>query len=1080
MNTGNHSRRALVRLVLGCVSVVVVAFGAGSAQAAGPAVAWEIEQTTAPTYLIPGSANEGASEAVGAVPYYFLTVTNAGGATAEDVTINDTLPAAVVPTKTAEYRIPGHSPAPCDAAVGQTIACHMSEPIAPGVNVSVWLPIEVESDAPPTIVNSVSVTSSNAPPASQDAPTTVSNELPPFELAGAAGLGGVAADEAGQVPTAGSHPFSVRLHVSLPTKAIGAAGFRQVTPVDPVRSVGFELPDGLVANPTVAQRCLQREFNGEGRTPAISCPAASQVGRLELDLRGVPPFISVLYDLKPRPGAPAEFGFILAGSAVHIAGGVDGSFHLTAQSSEILQKFEILGIRAELWGNPSDPRWDRFRFGEGCPNGCAVEPSPAPFLTMPTSCTEPMTLGASVTGWLGGSTERTEPFTDLEGNPIDITGCNKLAFEPAIESKATTNVAETSSGLDFSLHQPQDESLEGLSTAALKDATVTLPEGMTVNAAAANGLSSCSEQEMGYAPEGDKVRFATAPQSCPQAAKIGSLEVRTPLLESVQPGSIYLAKPYDNPFGSLLALYLAVEDEETGIFSKLAGKVTPDPVTGQLTATFTENPQLPIEDFDLHFFGGARGTLTTPVTCGEKVTNSTLTPWSSPEGADAHPSDSFQISADCQASEAAAPKTLSFEAGTESPLAGAFSPFVLRLARNDGTQHITGVDTTLPEGLLGKLAGVSYCPESAIAQAIAREKPEMGKLEQAAPSCPADSELGTVQVTAGSGAAPIPVGGHAYMAGPYKGARLSLVVIVPAVAGPFDLGTVVDRVALNVDEYTARIHAVADPLPTIREGIPLDVRSIELKLDRPSFTLNPTSCEAMAIEGSVSTQAGQTAPLSNRFQVGECGRLGFKPKIALSLKGQTKRSGHPALSATVTYPKGGAYANIARAQVSLPHSEFLDQSNIRTACTKPVLAAEACPASSVYGKVKAWTPLLAAPLEGNVYLVGGFGYTLPALVAELNGQIRVLLVGKVDTGKNRAIRNTFEVVPDAPVEKFVLQMKGGKTYGLLVNSENVCKKPQKAGVAFRAQNGKRLTLRPTIANSCKGGKAKEHRKHSNQ
>ena len=628
-----------------------------------------------------------------------------------------------------------------------------------------------------------------------------------------------------------------------------------------------------------------------------------------------------------------------------------------------------------------------------------------------------------------------------------------------------------------------------LAPANLKDAKVTLPPGVTLNPAAGNGLAACNEQQIGYQPKEGRVRFSEVAQTCPNAAKLGTFEVSTPLLDHKLEGGVYLAKPFENPFGSQLALYLSIEDEQTGIYAKLGGKVEANPVTGQLTTTFTENPDLPLEDISLHLFNGRRAALTSPFACGTYSTTSTLTPWSSPEGIDAHPTDSFQTSVaasgsgTCPASEAAAPKTVAFSAGTLAPLAGAYSPFTLRIARPDGTQHITGIDITLPPGLVGKLAGIPYCPESGIARAISREKPEEGREEQSSPSCPSSSEVGTVNVTAGSGITPIPVSGHAYLAGPYKGAPLSLVVIVPAVAGPFDLGTVVDRVALNVDEYTARIHAVADPLPTIRDGIPLDVRSIELKLDRPSFTLNPTSCEAMAIEGQVSTQAGQVAPLKNSFQVGECKRLAFKPKLQISLKGPTKRTGHPALKAVVTYPKGGAYANIAAAQVSLPHSEFLDQGNIGKACTKVLLAAHSCPARSVYGTAKAWTPLLDKPLEGPVYLVGGYGYKLPALVAELDGQIRVLLVGKVDTDKAKGIRNTFEAVPDAPVERFVLQMKGGKKYGLLENSEDICRKAQKAGASFTAQSGKLLQTTVPIANSCgkgkkagKGGKGKKGHK----
>jgi hypothetical protein len=854
-----------------------------------------------------------------------------------------------------------------------------------------------------------------------------------------------------------------------------------------MRTVGTELPAGFSVDPeATTRRCTIEELTLiPSKEPTEWCPPESQVGQAFVTDEGhLEHLFAPIYNMVPSHGSAAELGFQVASTVVIVRGGLSSGFRLTAGSSELISKFNISELTITLWGDPSDSRHDSLREGGselpgGClgPSaGCPVPPSTTRFLSMPTSCTELLEFSATVASWQGATDTATTPLTDREFVPASLTGCNQLAFEPTISSQATTNVAEASSGLDFSLHQPQDESVGGRSTAALKDVTVTLPEGMSLNAAAANGLDSCTEQQMGYAPEEGKIRFATTSQSCPNAAKVGTVEVTTPLLEDKLPGAVYVAKPFDNPFGSLLAIYLAVEDEQTGIVAKLAGKVEPDPKTGQLTARFTENPELPLEDIDLHFFKGVRGVLTTPLTCGTKTTTSTLTPWSTPEGIDAHPTGSFATSAGCYGSESAAPKDFSFTAGTESPLSGAYSPFVLRLSRKDGTQHITGIDTTLPSGLLGKLAGVTYCPESGIAQAIAREKPEQGKLEQQSPSCPSSSEVGTVQVTAGSGIAPIPVSGHAYLAGPYKGAPLSLVVIVPAVAGPFDLGTVVDRVALNVGEYDARIHAVADPLPTIREGIPLDVRSIELKLDRPSFTLNPTSCEAMAIEGQASTQAGQNQSLNNRFQVGECGRLAFKPKLKISLKGQTKRTGHPALKAVVTYPKGGAYANIARAQVNLPHSEFLDQGNIGKACTKVLLAQQACPAKSIYGKVKAWTPLLEKPLEGPVYLVGGYGYKLPALVAELNGQIRVLLVGKIDTGKNKGIRNTFEAVPDAPVERFVLEMKGGKKYGLLENSENICKKKQVAGVSFAAQNGKALQLSTKIGNSCGKGKKQKHGK----
>jgi hypothetical protein len=314
------------------------------------------------------------------------------------------------------------------------------------------------------------------------------------------------------------------------------------------------------------------------------------------------------------------------------------------------------------------------------------------------------------------------------------------------------------------------------------------------------------------------------------------------------------------------------------------------------------------------------------------------------------------------------------------------------------------------------------------------------------------------------------VTGKAYLAGPYKGAPLSLEIITPAIAGPFDLGVVAVRTALQVDPLTAEITAESDPIPTILQGLPLDLRSISIDMDRQSFTLNPTSCEPKSITGQAISTLGSVAPISQYFQASDCGRLGFKPKLSLSLKGDTRRTGHPALRAVLTYPKTGAYANVRRAQVNLPHSEFIEQANLNKTCTKPVLLEGKCPKSTIYGKAKAWTPLLEKPLQGNVYLVGGFGFKLPALVAELDGQIRVLLAGKVDSGPNGGIRNTFEAVPDAPVEKFELNLKGGPRYSLLVNSENLCKKPQKAIARFTAQSGKVLQSKPTVANQCDKGK----------
>ena len=598
------------------------------------------------------------------------------------------------------------------------------------------------------------------------------------------------------------------------------------------------------------------------------------------------------------------------------------------------------------------------------------------------------------------------------------------------------------------------------------------------------------------------IHFTDRPASCPEASKLGTVEVTSPLLarrnelhqleldpETGLPlpeplhGSVFLAEPFQNPFDSLLAVYLSVEDPKTGIYAKLAGRIEPDPQTGQLVATFKENPELPLQDVRLSLFKGARASLITPLTCGTHTTTTALTPWSAPEGAEATPADSFQTTATpaggaCPAAETELPNAPGFAAGTLTRGAGSYSPFVLKLSREDGTQRLTGFDTLLPPGLTAKLAGIPACSDAAIAQAISRSKPEEGILEKTSPSCPSSSALGTVNVTAGAGPTPFHTTGTAYLAGPYKGAPLSMAVITPAIAGPFDLGTVVVRAALNLDPNTAQVHAVSDPFPTILHGIPLDLRAVAVRLDRPSFTLNPTSCNQMAITGSAISIFGQSSPLSTPFQVGGCGSLPFKPKLSLQLKGKTKRTSHPTLIANLSAKPGEA--NIARAQVKLPKAAFLDNAHIGTICTKVQFAAKSCPPESVYGTVSATTPLLDYTLTGNVYLRSST-HQLPDLVADLNGPssqpIEIALAGTTDSVKG-ALRNTFEAVPDAPVSKFHLELFGGKK-GLIILSAGLCKGP-KAQVQLDGQNGKFFDTSPTVRTSCPKKGAKNHHGHRQQ
>ena len=717
-----------------------------------------------------------------------------------------------------------------------------------------------------------------------------------------------------------------------------------------------------------------------------------------------------------------------------------------------------------------------------------------------------LALCAGADSWEEPTPEFGEPASydsaDLDGKGVQVEGCEELEpYEPTISAKPTTNLTDSPTGLTVDLRQPQDFDREALSTPLLRDATVTLPEGLVANASQANGLGACSAVQIGtLTPVGQSpAHFSATPAQCPSSSKVGTVEVTSPLLarynekeeverdpETGRPipqpleGSVFLAKPFDNPFGSLLAIYLTVEDPQTGIFAKLAGEVEPDPVTGQLSTRFEENPQLPLEEAKIELFGGSRAALQTPLACGTYSTTSRLVPWSFPASASATPSSSFAITAapgggPCPSSAAQAPNAPSLTAGTRDPKAGAFSPLVAKLSRADGTQRMARLELAFPPGLSGKLSGIAQCSDAAIAQAQSRDHPEEGALELASPSCPAASRVGTLNVGAGAGPSPFHIGGSLYLAGPYKGAPLSFVAITPAVAGPFDLGSVVVRIAADLDPVSGQVKAVSDPFPEILDGIPVDVRSVSVEADRPQFTLNPTSCEPMSFTGSVTSTLGMPAPLFSPFQVGGCASLKYKPKLSVRLSGPTHRGGHPRLRSVFTARPGDA--NTGRVAFALPHSEFIDQAHFRTICTRVQFAAGQCPAGSVYGQIRAFSPLVDYPVEGPIYLRSS-SHELPDVVAVLRGPpsqpIEVDLDGRVDS-VNGGVRTTFETVPDLPVSKAVISLQGAKK-GLFENSTNICRGKYRATAKLRAQNGTVTVLRPAMRADCPKGTGKGRKK----
>lgn len=937
---------------------------------------------------------------------------------------------------------------------------------------SIRVPIEVLFSFGATAQVPVTVTGGGAAlPAGFQLPLVVSSQPAP---AGIAAFFSAPLDAAGNPATqAGGHPHSLVTAFHLNTQR---TSFGRVVPAGDIKDVNVELPPGLVGNPLITARCPQGVPvpTPNSDRPACSEPESAKYavgwlypGATSFGALGVTGTSAPFYNNVPVAGAAAQFSTKVVSPVSTLLGALrsEEDFGISVKAPNTAVFKSVFYIDTVFFGNPPGGGGKAF-FRNA--TDCAEQARQAPVLSFAASTWQEPQRFAKATEFLA-----------------PVTGCEQLKFGPAFSFQPTSTQGSSGVGATAHLHIDQSNlaNPNQLATPDLKQSVVTLPRGFNVNPSQANGLEACSEAQVGYergkAPLPlNPTRFNNDPVSCPDGSKLGTAEARTPLLEEPLQGTIYLAEQEKNPFGSLIALYLVFESPRFGITLKLPGKVELDPSSGQITATFDHVPQQPVEDLTLHFRGGGpRSEFATPEVCGTYTTTGSWTPWSAPQsGPPSQTSDSFNVSGNCASSPGARPFNPSFEAGVADPIAGAYSPLVIKVSRRDGEQELRHIDFTLPPGESARLAGIPYCPEGAIAGAAGKS----GKEEIASSSCPPASQIGTVDAAAGVGSEPFHTGGKAYLAGPYKGAPLSAVVITPAVAGPFDLGNVVIRSPLYVDLETAQVTAKSDPIPTILRGIPLKIRSVTIKIDRSGFAINPTNCEAMSVAARLGSSDGATASPSNRFQVGNCRALAFKPRLKLRLKGATKRSGHPALKAVVTYPKKGAYANIARAQVGLPHSEFLDQGNLDKVCKQAELRSATCPKRSIYGRAKAWTPLLAEPLEGPVYLGVGFGYKLPALVADLNGQVRILLKGRVDTTKRDGIRTTFEAVPDAPVSRFVIEMKGGKKYGLIENSENICRKPQRLSALFNAQNGRRLHMTPKIANDCGKKKRKKQKGHKNK
>jgi uncharacterized repeat protein (TIGR01451 family) len=954
--------------------LVVFVFGAASAGAASPGAGWMIDSIAVPTNF---SVAQGGT--------YQVLVRNAGSAASEGtITIVDTLPPGLTVTGVG-------FPGSCETGVG-AVRCQYSEAVPVGGNLGLSVSVAVEPGAPETLTNTVSVSGGGGVEVSRSIGNANSARLPSFGFAGfdsfIAGLGGV------RDAQAGDHPYEVTTTIDLNSATkIDDYSTGYLASVRYPKDVLEDLPLGFAGSAIAAPECTLAQLSSRAK-----CPPATQVGHIKTQPQSVTGGVnSPIWNLVPERGVPAEFGFVdsLHTSHVFYVGVVPtpGGYVLQASSLEIPQAI-ITNIIVTFFGDPA------ARDGSGN--------TPLALFTNPSDCSgAPGITTAHMDAWASpgafnadGSPDLTDPnwVTGTSEAP-PVTGCDLLRFSGSLTAQPETTQAATPTGLGVQLKVPLSETPGTLATPTLKKTVLTLPAGLVINPSAAGGLETCSLAQIGLG--------TNLQPSCPEASKIGTVEVTTPAVATVLQGSVYLAAQNENPFHTLLAGYIVIDDPTRGVLVKVPGRIDPDPTTGQLTVTVDDIPQFPFSDLKLHTFGGPRASLVTPAGCGTFTSGGQLTPWSAPDsGPPTSTVDSFQIASGC-------PNVFgpSFTGGTVNNQAGSFSPFTTTFSRTDEDQGLSGVSVTTPPGLLGILKGVERCPEPQASQG----------------TCGANSLIGHTTVAAGAGPNPYWVqGGEVFFTGPYKGAPFGLSVVVPAVAGPFNLGNVVVRAAIQVDPHTAQITVVSDPLPTILQGIPLDVRTVNVTIDRPSFMFNPTSCEPFTVGGSLTSTQGATAQVSSRFQAANCANLPFHPVFSVSTQAKTSKHNGASLTVKTTYPTG-AQANIRSVAVTLPKQLPSRLTTIQQACTETAFALNPaiCPAGSNIGIATASTPILTAPATGAVYLVSHGGAAFPDVVIVFQDEgVTLDLVGSVNI-KHGITSSTFASVPDAPISSFQLSLPEG-------------------------------------------------------
>ncbi len=1054
------------------VMAMVLCIAPRAATAATPAAHWTAITQAAPTYLHPGDTSD----------FFEIIADNDGSATAGGpIVITDQLPAGLaVNAATAYAEILGVRETsfeeflePCtqeSKAGAVTLTCTINANVPIGRAVVLNINVQVPEGAAGALTNTATISGGGAPQATTTVTAPVkpaSEEAVPFGAA----LTADATDASGGVASqAGAHPFMFTTLLDF--------NVAKVNPIEEcneglthscaelnaqAKDIEVALPAGFVVNPTAIPYCTQAQFE----LSRESCPAASQVGSIYLYFYSNQTAVQYapVYNIEPPPGEPGELGFTISTTAhISMYGHVrsDGDYGLTADISGINQFDPVRAAALSLWGNPSDEAHNVLRLtelqtcepGEGCSSGVIL---PKPFLTMPTSCSaEPLAIPIAGDSW---QERKPAPYPHLgEASIPGMTGCDQLRFNPSLTAQPSSHRAGAPTGYELDLKVPQNEELNGLATPSVRNVEVTLPEGTVVSPSGANGLVACSAAQFELTQR--------AKGHCPSASKIGSVEITTPLLKDKVNGALYVGEPECSPCSPSQAesgqmVHLLLEAEGSGVVIKREGHTRISQAGGQLTAVFTENPQLPFSDLHVSLEQGPGAPLVNSSTCGSTITTAAITPWST--------TTASKIAAPEASIEGCAPEGFapSFRAGaTTSAKSGAFTGFSVTMSRADGEQKLGRVSVTTPPGMLGVLKSVEQCSEAAAN----------------AGTCSGASQIGTGSFTLGAGSTPLTInGGKVYLTGPYEGKPFGLSIVAPAQAGPFVLagnagnGTEVVRASIAIDPHTSALTVTSDPLPQQLNGVPLSIRTINIDINREGFTFNPTNCDAMSVNGVIVSATGTISNASFPFQATDCGILPFRPRFTATTQGKTSKKNGASLHVRVT--SGHGQANIGKVKVSLPIQLPSRLATLQKACIDSVFEANpaSCPAASAVGQATAITPLLKRPLTGPAYLVSHAGRAFPDLQIVLQGEgINLVLTGNTDIKKG-VTSSTFKAVPDAPITSFDLVLPEGP-HSVFAAFGNLCTSTLNMPTIITGQNG--AVIKQTTKIAATGCPKRKTSKHS--